>query len=141
MGSRVAIGVALTTGGVLTACAAHSFFLAISVAATTVVVAGFAAFAGRVAGRRIHRRGMLAAVGIGVTGGIAALLVAAGGAALVGAVWGLFDSFTVRQDYLWSYIGKPFAMVLAYGSCIAILLGALTGGLIYLWWLWRLKTH
>lgn len=136
IGSRVALGIAVLTGGVLLGAASGAKGLQLSVAATTIVVAAFAWSAGGAAGRAIDKhghRGLLAAMAIGIAGGSASLLVASAAGAVAGAMWGLWDHHTFGADFLWSYLGKPALAVLLYGVWIAAVLGAVGGAIIYVW--------
>lgn len=136
IGSRVALGIAVLTGGVLLGAASGARGLQLAVAATTLVVAAFAWSAGATAGRAIDRhghRGLLAALAIGIAGGSASLLVASVTGAVAGAAWGLWDHHTFGADFVWSYLGKPALAVLLYGVWIATVLGAIGGAIIYVW--------
>lgn len=129
VGARTAAGVAVLTGLGLALLAHGNVGLIASVALATVAVAAFSRRAGSVAGEKIAGRGWLSALGIGVLGGLAALLVAALCAAAAGLVWFLHDG---ARDQFWirDYLGKPFLGVLGYGCIVALVLGAVTGAII-----------
>lgn len=129
VGGETAAGVAVVTGAALALLARRSGGLLASVAAVTVGVALFSFFAGRIAGAKIRRGGWAAAVGVGVLGGLAALLAAAVCAAAAGAVWGLADGAR-DPGWLGSYVGKPFLAVLGYGCMVAPVVGGATGAII-----------
>lgn len=136
IGSRVAVGIAFLTGGVLLGAASGAKGLQLSVAVTTLVVAAFAWSAGAAAGRAIDKhghRGLLAALVIGIAGGCASLLVASATGAVAGAAWGIWDHHAFGSDFIWSYLGKPALAVLLYGVWIAAVLGAVGGAIIYVW--------
>lgn len=129
VGARTAAGVAVLTGLGLALLAHGNLGLIGSVAFATVVVASFSRRAGSVAGEKIAGRGWLTALGIGVLGGLSALLVAALCAAVAGLVWFLHDGAR-DQFWIWDYLGKPFLGVLSYGCVVASVLGAVTGAII-----------
>lgn len=138
IGSRVGVGAAVLMGGVLMAFATGATGLLVSIAAATAVVAAFAWFAGAWVARRIGRHGLPAALGLGALGGVASLGVAAVTAGLIGGIWSLADRSSLSAHAAWSYLGKPTLAVLGYGVWFAVPLGALAGGVIFLWlWLRR----
>jgi hypothetical protein len=134
VGSRVAVGIALLTGGILIGALSGATGMQLTVAAATLVVAAFAWSAGSAAGRAIERHGSLPpALAIGIAGGGASLVVASATGAVAGAIWGVSDGHILGMDFLRSYIGRPALAVLLYGLWIAVLLGAIGGLIIHLW--------
>jgi hypothetical protein len=125
IGSVTGIAVAVATGAVLSfyaLFASHNLGLLVALIFSTVGVALFARSAGRIAGEQIASRSFPATLVVGVVSGFAALLVAALCAALSGFAWCVHDGFR-DSGWAWSYLGKPFFAVLAYGCIVASLVG------------------
>lgn len=134
LGGRVGSGAAVLTGTLLSLYALSNPALVACVVAATVAVAWLAQRVGQVAGPAIARRSALSALGVGVGCGLICLLGCALSAAGLGLIWAGYDGF--RDPYLVrSYLGKPFLAVLGYGLFPAIVVGALSG--IVLWGLTR----
>jgi hypothetical protein len=122
--------ISVGVGAVLTAFALVNIALAISIMVATAGVAVAARRIGRVTGKRIAGRHAGAALIAGAVGGFGCLLVSAVLAALIGAMWSLWDSQPlITSNTAWSYLGKPFFGVLMGGIWLALPLGA-AGGLV-----------
>lgn len=128
IGARTAVIVAVAVGGVLAFAARTNLGLAVSVIADTLGVAAFAFAIGPIAGAQISHRGWLGALGLGALYGFASVVVAAVLAAGIGLLWGLRDVHD--PGFVWDYLGKPFFVVLSYGSVVAVGLGGVAGLLI-----------
>ena len=134
LGGYVGIGAAIVTGSLLGISASGNLGLLVCVAVATVAVASLAQRVGQVAGPAIARRSLLPSVGVGIVCGLICLVGCAFFAAFLGLIWAGFDGF--RDHYLVrNYLGKPFLAVLGYGLFPAIVVGILSG--IVLWGLTR----
>ena len=134
LGGYVGIGAAIVTGSMLAVSASGNLGLLVCVGVGTVAVASLARRVGRVAGPVIARRSVLPSVGVGIACGLICLVGCAFFAASLGLIWAGFDGFR-DHSLVRNYLGKPFLAVLGYGLFPAIVVGILSG--IVLWGLTR----
>lgn len=129
VGSLVGVGCVVLSAAVLALLTRQSLMLVLAVFAMAIPQAFVSYRIGERVGIKIANSPTLIAVPVGARAGLEVLLSTAITASAVGFCWGLRDGMR-GSDWAYSYIGKPFLAVLAYGFFMAISLGVLAGLLI-----------